>query len=110
MRVLIVDVDGMNQHKVQKTGGGFCAATPSFQGLPLWDKSAAGTHLSSRRGVTQGSGILSPTPWMIETTVRQDNMRSRLHRRQACMSHAELPERERSLEIGRTLSRRAGAR
>jgi len=33
MRVLIVDVDGMNQHKVQKTGGGFCAATPSFQGF-----------------------------------------------------------------------------
>lgn len=42
----------------------------------------AGTHLGSRRGLLQGSGILFPTPWMKKTTIgvdrlRQDNIRSR---------------------------------
>jgi len=39
MRILIVDVDGMNQHKVKygRPEVGF-VRTPSFQGLPLWDK------------------------------------------------------------------------
>lgn len=33
MRVLIVDVDGMNQHKVQKTGGGFVRLRQASRGF-----------------------------------------------------------------------------